>query len=266
MATVTGFTAERMQEIEDSAIVDGEVVGGNLILTKHDGGTINAGSVIGPEGPEGPMSIGIPGEVRMWPGATLPDIAYGLWVWANGDAYLAADYPYAYNHISRNWDTAYGRVAPAAGTFRVPDLRGVVPAGLDAMPVGSTRVNRVTRSVAIIIAGSAGEEEHIITISEVPAHAHVGDDHRHIQGAHNHDFYENYTSFREGGGTTTMLQKQSMSAGTLQLRNTEISPDYYTKLLSETGAMPNTGSVGGGNEHENMQPTVFVPYIVKLDD
>lgn len=54
MATVTGFTAARMQAIEDSAIVGGTVLGGNLILTKHSGATINAGSVIGPVGPTGP--------------------------------------------------------------------------------------------------------------------------------------------------------------------------------------------------------------------
>lgn len=54
MATVTGYTAERMQEIEDAAIVDGEVVAGDLILSRHDSSTINAGSVIGPTGPAGP--------------------------------------------------------------------------------------------------------------------------------------------------------------------------------------------------------------------
>ncbi len=43
MATVTGLTAERMLEIEAASVVDGEVVGGNLILTKHDETEIDAG-------------------------------------------------------------------------------------------------------------------------------------------------------------------------------------------------------------------------------
>jgi hypothetical protein len=56
MATVTGLTAERMLEIEAASVVDGDVdVSGNLILTKHDGSLINAGSVIGPTGPTGPV-------------------------------------------------------------------------------------------------------------------------------------------------------------------------------------------------------------------
>lgn len=55
MATVTGLTAARMLEIEAASVVDGDVVGDNLILTKHDGSQINAGSVRGPQGVQGPI-------------------------------------------------------------------------------------------------------------------------------------------------------------------------------------------------------------------
>jgi hypothetical protein len=54
MATVTVFTAARMQAIENASVVSGTVTAGNLILTKFNGATINAGSVIGPIGPTGP--------------------------------------------------------------------------------------------------------------------------------------------------------------------------------------------------------------------
>lgn len=53
MATVTGMTADRMLAIEAASVVDGDVVGDNLILTKHNGITINAGNVRGPIGPTG---------------------------------------------------------------------------------------------------------------------------------------------------------------------------------------------------------------------
>lgn len=54
MAQVTGLTAARMLDIEANSIVDGGVdTNGNLILTTHNGVEINAGSVIGPEGPKG---------------------------------------------------------------------------------------------------------------------------------------------------------------------------------------------------------------------
>lgn len=54
MATITGFTAARMQAIEDNTIVSGAIVGDDLILTKNDTTTVNAGDVRGPAGPEGP--------------------------------------------------------------------------------------------------------------------------------------------------------------------------------------------------------------------
>jgi hypothetical protein len=53
MATVTGYTAARIQEIEDQAIVSGTIVGDNLILNRYDGGTIDAGDVRGPQGVQG---------------------------------------------------------------------------------------------------------------------------------------------------------------------------------------------------------------------
>jgi len=56
MTTVTSLTADRMLAIEAASVVDGDVdASGNLILTKHDGSQINAGSVIGPPGPQGPV-------------------------------------------------------------------------------------------------------------------------------------------------------------------------------------------------------------------
>lgn len=47
MAIVTGLTKERMLEIEAASIVDGTVdVDGHLILTRHDGTTIDAGYIV----------------------------------------------------------------------------------------------------------------------------------------------------------------------------------------------------------------------------
>ena len=53
MATVTGYTAERMKAIEDKTVTDGEVTGDNLILTTRDGTPIDAGNVRGPQGVKG---------------------------------------------------------------------------------------------------------------------------------------------------------------------------------------------------------------------
>lgn len=100
VVSVDGFTAARSQAIEDAAIIGGSVNGfGDLILEKHDGGTINAGSVIGPTGPAGSGLIictestrpGSPSEgdmiwetdtnrIYVWPGSNW------RWVWSqNGE-------------------------------------------------------------------------------------------------------------------------------------------------------------------------------------
>lgn len=57
MAVVTGMTASRMLEIENSSVVDGDVVAGNLILSTRGGSTIDAGSVIGPPGADGAIGV-----------------------------------------------------------------------------------------------------------------------------------------------------------------------------------------------------------------
>lgn len=53
MATITGLTAARMQEIIDGTIVDADIIGDHLILTKEDGSTIDTGVVKGDPGAPG---------------------------------------------------------------------------------------------------------------------------------------------------------------------------------------------------------------------
>lgn len=57
MATVTGLTADRMLAIEGASVVSGSIVVDDLVLTKHDGSTVNAGNVRGPVGPTGPFDL-----------------------------------------------------------------------------------------------------------------------------------------------------------------------------------------------------------------
>jgi microcystin-dependent protein len=254
MATITGLTADRMKDIEDASIVDGEVISGSLILTKHDGTTIDAGPVVGPPGPTGPMGpasiSAIPGEVRLWPGSALPALGeYGKWVWANGAVYVVATYPKAAANIASQWRTFAGASDPGAGNFRVPDVRGLVPAGLDQMPGDSARANRMTRSVAITIAARTGEETHVITIPEMPAHDHPVND-----PGHSHPLKG---GVRGSGGYRQVDQGLNYNYMEETLDPGSIGNAFTSLTL---------GNRGGNGAHENVQPTVFVPYIVKLDD
>ena len=138
MATVTGLTADRMLEIEAESVVDGTIIGGELILTKHDGSTIDAGSVIGPPGPEGPMGsdlnvlveraildVGIPNQIRAGRPLTVTDFTniglsapVGLWKFS-------------------------GDVADSSGNARALVQKGAVPyaRGIDGVDSTSVQFN-----------------------------------------------------------------------------------------------------------------------------
>lgn len=245
MATITGLTAERMIEIEGLTVVGGHIEGNHLILEKHDGTTVDCGVLPpGPQGPVGPAGGMIAGEVRQWSGTVLPNPAtYGKWVWCDGAIYSIATYPEAAANIDDAWNTFGGASAPAAGSFRVPDMRGLVAAGLDQMP-GGARANRITRSVSIVIAGKTGEEIHVLTVPELASHAHAITDPGHV---HTSKSWPNSGALapqaNRGAGTQTTLADVNSATTGITIQN-----------------------AGSNNAHENMQPTVFVPYMVKLDD
>jgi microcystin-dependent protein len=252
VATVTSYTAARMKAIEDGTVVDGDVVGDNLILTKHDGSQVNAGNVRGPVGATGPKGdpgtpaagaiSSIPGEMKLWPGTSLPDVAkYGHWVWADGAVYLVATYPDAAAAIGAQWKTFAGASDPGPGNFRVPDLRGLVPAGMDAMP-GGARANRMTRAAAATLAAKVGEEVHTLAESEMPTHDH--------SPLYLSQFYE--------GRAYTARPDLAEQAGYVTGANS------WTGLGGANILGSSTPSRGGGSSHENVQPSVFVPYIVFL--
>lgn len=281
MATVTGLTAERMMEIEDATIVGAEIVAGNLILTTHDGTEINAGPVtgpVGPPGPTGPSGGSIPGEVKLWPGTVLPnESTYGKWVWADGAVYPIGTYPLAAAHIADAWNTLGGLLSdPGSGNFRVPDLRGLVPSGIDAMPGGS-RANRVARSDGAVQAKPIGEEQHTLILSKIPAHSHRGGGLAGAGGV----TQNNAPSFT---GTPVPAHNHGIPATAVvpdSLGSVNTGNNYGTAGLqvwghahADAGAHTPAGTVashghsintdGGGGAHENMQPTVMVPYIVSL--
>ena len=109
MATVTGYTAERMKQIEDKTVTDGEVQGDNLILTTRDGTPIDAGNVRGPQGNVGPM-----GEVSQaeLDAVTGPSTQSGNDIVNGGDGKLFFDHDIQFrDHLPKFADTAQRNAA-----------------------------------------------------------------------------------------------------------------------------------------------------------
>ena len=213
----------------------------------------------------------IPGEIKMWSGASLPAARYGKWVWADGAIYDEVTYPEAAASISPAWKTAHGAADPGAGKFRVPDMRGVTPFGMDAMPGGS-RANRMVRAIAATLAGRTGEENHVITTAETPAHAHGAsglavNSHSHggstgyVSNDHTH---QGSTSITAGAGDG--YDHLGKAAFWAYQGTSGISANHYHAVNAEApGINGSTANAGGGGAHENVPPAIFVPWIVRLD-
>lgn len=144
VTSITGYTATRMQAIENASVIDGDIVGDNLILKRFDQTTINAGNVRGPQGIQGPagqngdvtvaqLNAAVanatlpPGFIAMWAGSTAPS----GWLLCDNGQYPIASNASLYAVIG----TRYGALtngSGAAGTthFRTPLLIGRVPVGI----------------------------------------------------------------------------------------------------------------------------------------
>lgn len=104
-------------------------------------------------------------------------------------------------------------------TFNVPDLRGRTPVGVGAGPGLTVRG----------IASSGGEENHLLTSSEMPAHVHE---------------QNGITEYSAVFGSTVGLMPGS------------------SNLVITSGGI-DTLSTGGGSTHNNMQPFVALTFIIK---
>jgi microcystin-dependent protein len=221
----------------------------------------------------------IPGEIKMWSGKVLPDLTkYGVWVWCDGAIYDEVTYPEAAASIAVEWKTAHGLADPGTGKFRAPDMRGVAPMGLDAMP-GGARANRTVRAVAIVVAGRGGEEVHTISLAEMPAHSHVVNshshggstgyisvDHSHAIGDPGHQHYQGGAGVggpanKYGGPLSNPYWDLTSVSGT-GIYTGGVSANHYHAVNAEA---PGTNNAGSGGAHENLPPAIFVPWIVRFD-
>ncbi len=181
-----------------------------------------------------------PGTIAGWSGAQPPE----GWLLCNGATYLRAKdpgapdqpaYPGLFSAIGLAWTrNNQGAVDDDGKTFRVPSLggRALVGENKPQSPGIDQNSSGVTPSSARLTTHTLGqligEESHIVTSSEMATHSHYYDD----------SIY----------GSQVNVSNVLWSNGVLP----DIKQDTRT-----------TGSAGGGQAHENMQPSLAVTYIIK---
>lgn len=151
MAIVTGLTAARMAAIEAASVIDGDIVGDNLILTKHDGGTINAGNVRGPQGNTGATGTA---------GTGAPALQAGV--------VSSGDYALAINSITQITLAAGICYTPVASSDLLVRASTAVPTVLSGIPAaggGTQRLDQVVVSSAGVVSLVQGTQNAATTLA-----------------------------------------------------------------------------------------------------
>lgn len=87
------------------------------------------------------------------------------WLWCRGQTVAQASYPALYAAIGTTFNTG----GEASTDFRLPDLRGRIPIGLDNM--GGSDAGRL--DVSNTLGASGGSQYHTLSTSQMPNHAHT---------------------------------------------------------------------------------------------
>lgn len=194
-ANVNGIGAVAIKKYGNIDLSPGDILANQIVTLQHDGTFWQIMSQIPSERA---------GRIALYAGSNL----HTGWFRCDGAAVSRTTYSTLFAVIG----TIYG-AGDGSTTFNLPDFRGRVPVGEGA---GAGLTNRALGS-------KAGEENHILTVSELAPHTHPAD-----------------------------------TVGSLNVA----SAGYYGQPAAGSVAT-NTGSTGSGSGHNTMQPFLTVQYFIK---
>ncbi len=203
-------------------------------------------------------SNGVPaGFIGPYAGGNAP----AGWALCNGQAISRTTFASLFNAIG----TSYG-AGDGSTTFNLPDLRGRSIFGLDNM--GGTPANRLTGANAGNIASpttlgaAGGEENHAVSIPELPAHTHSITDPGHIHFLFNIDILGDGAAIVNSSNYTAVTFRPSGSSYAYVMVGDSTLPTIGMSSTSTTGVT--NANTGGGGSHNNIPPAMVMNWIIKF--
>lgn len=185
---------------------------------------------------------GVPiGSMMDWPSATAPT----GWLICAGQILSRTDYSGLFAVVG----TTFG--APSGSTFKLPDLRGRVSAGLDIDSGGYA--DRLNAPNSRTLGETGGAQTVTLTEGQMPSHTHAVTGSTDIAGAHTHSIGR-----IAGAGTSQsyLLTDSGSSAPFATGSNGD-----HSHSISVSAA-----NTGGGEAHANVQPTIVMNKIIKVSN
>lgn len=133
-------------------------------------------------------------------------------------------------------------------TFQLPDVRGRVISGFDAM--GGNAASRLT-SVGTALGDAGGSETHVLTEAELAAHRHL---------------LVKQGSRGATGGTVALTDSNSIIRYSIDpdySQPQENATSYSLEGLSGDADIGRSSETGSNSPHANVQPTIMLNYIIK---
>lgn len=234
---VDGLGAKYLRQAPGVSLQAGVLIQGTPYLATYFSGT----NEFILHGVFNPYSLPI-GGTMFYLGATAPSSSF---VFPYGQAISRTTYATLFGIVGTTFGTGDGST-----TFNIPDIRGRVIAGIDNM--GGTSANRLTGLSGGVdgdVTGAVGGAESVtLDVTMIPSHGHSASSvvtdpsHTHFDGS-----AQNVSG--PGGGL--------IGAGNTSQRSTSAS----VTGISVSTTISNTG---GGLSHNNIQPTIILPVIVRV--
>lgn len=183
----------------------------------------------------------------LWGDGSIGNAGSAATIRANADTQALYTIYWSRNYTGIN--ISGGRGASAAADFAANKTLNLPPGAGRALVLAGAGSGLTTR----VISESAGEETHLLTTAEIPAHYHGAGI---FDPGHTHT-YQTLSGGLRNDGTSALTVNTSFVTQTTGGAATGVR-------VNSSNGLDTTYNAGGGGAHNNMQPSAFINVMIKL--